>query len=420
MIIDAHCYAGTSGSGLFPTGRKRVTLPSRRWNFSQGPEPTLYSGSSDRKAARCMIDFSSALYLGMTHPASSLAPWDQLTTGCPTVLHTPKRNRHVEERLAVLTGCKQAVLGPSTFHLFWDLFDILAADRVCLYIDGSAYPIARWGAEHAKGKGVPVRFFPHHDAAFVRGQMERDKTGRRLPIVVTDGFCPGCGKFAPIAEYLDAIRSTGGLLVIDDTQALGIWGGHPDPANPYGKGGGGSLRLLKVNDPSIVLVSSLAKGFGAPLAMIGGSKNFIRRFKAESQTRVHCSPPSAADVSAAEHALAVNTMRGDMLRRKLGRLVHLFKRRLTDVPVSASRGLFPVQSLKTLYSGSVAGLYRSLRNQGVYTVLHRRCIDRTPHIGFLITVRHSEAEISRAGETVAEILNNSGFAEKTRRFSYAI
>jgi 8-amino-7-oxononanoate synthase len=358
------------------------------------------------------MNFTSALYLGMTHSSQSLDPWEQLTTGRPDALYTPRRNRRVAADLAALVGCQQAMLGPSTFHLFGDLFNMLADDGIAIYLDRCAYPIAHWGAAQARGKGIPLRFFRHHDPAVLGKQMASDKTNRHRPVVVTDGFCPGCGKSAPIAAYLDIVRSKGGCLVIDDTQALGIWGSRPDPVNPYGSGGGGSLRLQNTKDPCIILISSLAKGFGAPLAMIAGSKDFIRRFRAKSQTQVHCSPPSAAAVSAAKHALAINAANGNALRRRLAQLVRLLRQQLTRISTPTTSGLFPVQSLILPSFESPQSLHHSLQSLGVRTVLHHNCNSRAPHISFLITIRHTVPDIRLAGKMLAAITFNAGFAEK--------
>jgi 8-amino-7-oxononanoate synthase len=254
----------------------------------------------------------------------------------------------------------------------------------------------------------------------LRERIKNDKRLLRRPVAVTDGFCPGCGKFAPIAAYLDAIRTNGGGLVIDDTQALGVWGGRRTPTDPYGKGGGGSLRFLNAEDPSIVLISSLAKGFGAPLAMIAGDNNFIRRFRAKSRTMVHCSPPSAAAVSAAAHALSINEAFGDWLRRKLVRSVHLLKQQLNRVSAVTTRGLFPVQSFKPSSDESAYFFHRNLKKQGVFTVLHRRCGDRKPNIGFLVTARHSASDILLIGEMLEAITIDFAFTEKTRRLRHAI
>ena len=297
---------------------------------------------------------------------------------------------------------------------------MLADDRIAIYLDHWVYPIAQWGAAQARGKGVPVRFFHHHEPASLRRQMVRDRASRHRPVVVTDGFCPSCGKSAPIEDYLNTVQSKGGLLVIDDTQALGIWGSRPDPLNPYGSGGGGSLRLQNTRDPCIILISSLAKGFGAPLAMIAGSKDFMRRFRAKSHTQVHCSPPSAAAVSAADRALAINGLHGNALRRRLAQLVGLLRQQLPGMTVSTAKGLFPVQTLKLSSSNRSRTLHNSLQHLGVRTVLHRHCCDRKPGISFLVTRRHTVAEILDAGKILTAISGDFERMDKKGRFAHAI
>ena len=115
-----------------------------------------------------LLDFTSALYLGMRHASRSLEPWEQLTTGVPSALAAAPGTELVARSLAALQGCERATLAPSTLHLFWDLFAVLADNPIAIYIDAGAYPIARWGIERAASRGVPVRSFRHHDADALR------------------------------------------------------------------------------------------------------------------------------------------------------------------------------------------------------------------------------------------------------------
>ena len=292
-----------------------------------------------------MLDFTSSLYLGLRHPSWLLQPWDQLTTGAPAVLVPPPGARRVAETLSALQGCERATLAPSTLHLFWDLFGTLFSRRgVAIYMDAGTYPVAQWGIERAAARAVPVRSFPHHDPDALRRQLQQDAHRRLCPLVVADGFCPGCGRPAPIAAYLESAQAFGGQLLLDDTQALGILGQAPGPGLPYGRGGGGSLRWSKVGGPDVLVGSSLAKGFGVPVAVLAGSTTLLQRFMATSETRMHSSPPSAAVMHAAEHGLAVNQARGDALRRHLVQVIRHFRSQLTAAGFSAVGGLFPVQT----------------------------------------------------------------------------
>ena len=182
--------------------------------------------------------------------------------------------------------------------------------------DAGLYPIARWGAERASSLGMPVHTFAHHDAGALEQAIGRLALAQRRPIVVTDGFCPTCGAPAPLRAYAELARRAGGWLVLDDTQALGILGEGPTKSNPYGIGGGGSLRWHDVFGPHIIVGSSLAKGFGAPLAALCGSRALIDCFRDNSEARIHCSPPSVVTINEAGQALRLNRRHGEALRRR--------------------------------------------------------------------------------------------------------
>lgn len=343
-----------------------------------------------------MLDFTSALYLGLRHPSGSLRPWVRLTTGRPAALASPPAAATVARELAALQGCARATLAPSTLHLFWDLFTLLADERIAIYMDTGTYPIVRWGVERAAAHGVSVRSFQHHGPAALQGQLQQDARRRLRPVVVADGFCPACGGPAPIAAYLESLRPYGGYLVVDDTQALGILGHKPALQAPYGRGGGGSLRWSDVSGPDVIVGSSLAKGFGVPVAVLAGSEAIVERFEQESATRVHCSPPSAAVIHAAEHALASNRKHGDPLRLRLWRLVGRFRRGLAEAGLSALGGRFPVQTLKPVPGVDAAELHGELLRRGVRAVLHRARNGYAAAVSFLFTALHRMHDIDQA------------------------
>lgn len=340
-----------------------------------------------------MINFTSALYLGLHHPSKFLQPWQQLTLGVPAVLTEPPGAEKVAEKLAQLQGCEQGVLMPSTLHLFWDLFGMLCQQPVTLYLDEGTYAIARWGAERFSAKGVAIYSFRHHDPDALLAQIKRHAHEGKHPVAIADGFCPACGHAAPVGEYLEIVRRFGGLLVLDDTQALGILGESPALHRPYGKGGGGMLRWSGNFGPDIVVGSSLAKGFGVPVAVLAGSHKLIKRFKTISDTRVHGSPPSVAVIQAARHALNVNQAQGDLLRHKLAQRVAQFRKGLGSIGWASSGGWFPVQTLRGVVGNVAVQMHRYLFWHGIRTVLSRSRNNGEAHLSFLITARHTAEEI---------------------------
>jgi 8-amino-7-oxononanoate synthase len=346
-----------------------------------------------------MLDFTSALYLGLEHASWSLPGWDRLTLGKPAALQEVPGAEQVQRELAALTGCEQVLLGASTLHLFCDLFAILAGRNVTIWIDEATYPIARWGTDRAAALGVLVRRFGHHNAAALRRAMGSASAVR--PVIVTDGYCPLRGSHAPLAEYARCAAAQRGLLIVDDTQALGVFGRRTESMEVYGSGGGGSLQYFNLRDREVVVVSSLAKAFGVPMAMLGGSAALVEMFRENSATLVHCSPPSAAAISAAQRALELNARFGDLLRRQLAERVVRFRQALPGL--LAVESLFPVQPLK-LPGIDARALYRELLGRGVRSVLHRDASDGSPRISFVLTARHRLSEIDSAVESLADLI----------------
>ena len=341
-----------------------------------------------------MADFTSALYLGMRHPSRSLPGWARLTTGKPAALETPALAQSVAAGLARLQGCDRAVLLPSTLHLFFDLFEVLRPYGIAIFADRAAYPIALWGAERAAARGVPLRRIGHYDPLAARRAIEAAAMAGRRPVILADGFCPKCGRPVPLRDYLACVVPHRGYVVLDDTQALGIWGSAPDARQPYGAGGGGSLRLHGVRSPHVILGSSLAKGFGVPVAVLGGSAEIVGSFLERSETRVHSSPPSLAILHAVAHALRTNALHGDRLRLRLAQLVARFRRNLGGA--GRPDNLFPVQMVGVQSFDDAVTLRRLLVGSGIRTVVVRGHSPSVAKLAFVMTALHSAAEIDRA------------------------
>ena len=185
-------------------------------------------------------------------------------------------------------------------------------------------------------------------------------------------------------------------MVLDDTQALGIFGHSPTVAMPYGSGGGGSLCANRLAGAPVILVSSLAKGFGVPMAMVAGSFNHVVRFEARSTTQIHSSPPSFADLHAAASALKLNRKSGDATRARLMILILRFRAGLRAAGIQLGSSLFPVQSLRLASNIDVMALHWRLQRIGVNAVLHRpACIPRAM-LSFIITAHHTPDAIDHA------------------------
>lgn len=342
-----------------------------------------------------MADFCSALYLGMRHASAGAGGWQALTLGRPAALEEAPGAGRVAAGLACLQGSEAALLMPSTLHLFWDLFGMLAAQPLAVLVDAGAYPIARWGAERAVMRGAVMRVFPHGAAPAAERLARRAVQAGRRPLILADGYCPGSDTAPPLADFARIAARWNGLLVLDDTQVLGV----------KGKFGGGSLRLPGVAGPQVVVGASLAKGFGAPLAALSGSAALVAWFAQGSEVRRHCSPPSVAVIAAAERALAINRTCGDSLRARLWRNVAQFRGGAALRGIRCQGGAFPVQSVPLPASASPVHLQAALDGQGVHAVAQRT--GRRGVLSFLLRADHRPEQIERALDALATLLENA-------------
>jgi 8-amino-7-oxononanoate synthase len=335
-----------------------------------------------------VLDFASALYLGWRHASRDLPPWRALSEGRPAALAEPAGAREAAAELAELLGREAALLLPSTLHLFWDLAGVLIRDGATIYMDRTAYPLARWGAERGAALGhPPVPFAP--SAAALAAALGRTLAPGRRPVVFTDGLQPVVRRQPPWRAYLALVRRHRGLLVQDDTQALGVCGAH---------GRGSALA-----GPGVLVAASLAKGFGVPVAVLAGESALIGRFAAASQTREHASPPSVAVIAALARALALNRARGDAARARLADAVRRFRVRLEQGGLACDGGAFPVQSPRLPPGTDVARLHAALEQRGVRTVLHRARDGHAPRLSFLLSAAHPPAAVERAAQLLLDV-----------------
>lgn len=341
-----------------------------------------------------MPDFTSALYLGLRHATRMLRPWAALTTGTPAAVRPVPGAAAAAQRLAQLQGCEAATLLPSTLHAAWDVGALVDPRRNTIYYDAEVYPILGATVSRAASRGVAVRSFAHSDPAALERALRRDQ---RRPVVVVDGLCPACGGPSPLPAYLRAARRHGGLLVVDDTQAVGILGSRRGSVPLWGRGGGGSLRFHGLVDaPDVLVLASLAKALGVPVAAVSGSREAIANYDARSDTRVHCSPVSIADVHALDSALAVNSRSGDELRMRVAAATQRLRSALLGLGIQVAGGFFPVQALPPLPRPDAARLHRRLRLADVHAVAQSWAGGAEGRIVFLLGARTTTADIGAA------------------------
>jgi 8-amino-7-oxononanoate synthase len=355
-----------------------------------------------------MADFTSSLYLGMRHSSRNLPGWGSLTTGRPAALGRPALADGVAWGLARLIGLPAAVLERSTTHALDDCVEAFVRRGTLVLVDSGIYAIGRRAATLAAGQGATVRWFAHHDPAALDLELSRAKilTRRCHPtcIVLADGFCVSCGRSLPFHRYLAATRAARALLVVDDTQALGVLGEQPSRLQTYGTGGGGSLRFAAVRPGGVLVVASLAKAFGAPVAVVAGDEGPLRRVSAAGSA-LHSSPPTVVDLLAAQNALWRNEIEGDQLRERLLNLIWKLRAAVGwGSGIGLRSGDFPVQVTSALPHARAVEVQAILARSGIRTLLVRPCRGDGTALLLVVTARHAAGEVQQAGRLLGEAL----------------
>lgn len=349
-----------------------------------------------------VFDLSTVGYLGLRHVPGELRAWDCLGKGRPQAVdEVDPFMDTLAARIASLQGCEAAIFAASTFQLFWDLFDLLSDEEVMIYLEEKVYPIARWGVERAAAQGVSVLSFLHQSPESLNFLLSQNSAGKRRPVVVVDGVSSIRWSPTPLSDYLRAIEPFGGLLVVDDTQALGLFGHSPHPQTPFGFGGGGSLRWHELESPNVLLVSSLAKGFGVPVAVFSGSTQMVEWFRMKSQTLEHCSPPCIPLLHAVEHALDVNESEGDRLRDRLAANIRSFQAILQEASFSEIGPIFPVQVVVLPEVSDPKFFEGELQARGL-RVLFQQSGKGRARVVLGITAAHNPAETEFAAHVLVE------------------
>jgi 8-amino-7-oxononanoate synthase len=338
-----------------------------------------------------VLDFTSALFLDWRHAARDLPSWSALTTGRPAALEEPPGATALAARVALRTGAQDAVLHRSALHALWDVVAVAAPPGTLVLVDGGAYAVTQVAAAGALSRGRRVAVFRHHepeDAA----RLARRACGPTL--VLTDGWCSSCSRPAPLAALSEAVRAVGrALVVVDDTLALGVLGSGPTRDRRFGHGGAGTAAWLGLPPPD-VQVASLAKAYGAPVAVTAGPRRLIAPLR-QHGTRWHSSPSTAADLAAATIATA-DDVGNDRRRSRLEHLVARLRAGLRRLGCGVVGLPFPLVSATAPGRSSVSDLLAGLARADVLAVVRRPRCSPGPTLSFCVTSRHTEREIDRA------------------------
>lgn len=336
-------------------------------------------------------DFTSALFLGQHHPSAGFRPWREFTTGVPAALREVPEAGMLASEIAERQQAASGLVARSALHGLMDVLQALPRPGDLLLVDEGAYPLSQWACKAAQSRGVRMVTFPHFRPPAV---VPHTRTW-----VLTDGWCQGCGRPAPLAAMQSLAGQTGGQVIVDDSLGFGVLG-RRSAEGSFGDGTG-TLRWAGLKHDGVVWLASLAKAYGTPVTVITGEGGAISRLARLGGNRLHSSPPSAADLGAGLSALG--NSRIPRLRARLFRLTLWLRQALNDLGLAPLGLPFPIVGTRTDSLLQARRWRNGLAARGVQALVQLPRCQPGALLSAVVRADHSQADLDRLVRGLAQV-----------------
>ena len=308
-----------------------------------------------RQPRRGLVDLASNDYLGLAaHPHLIERTCEAVTSlgvgsGASRLL-TGERDAftELEERLAGFSGTEAALLfgsgyaanlGLLTATVGWD--DVVLSDQCnhASLVDGIRLTGAR--------KVV----YPHGDVAAITTALREPRAGRAF--VVTESVFGIDGDLAPLADLVETAERHGGLVIVDEGHATGL----------YGARGAGRVEELGLSQRVLATVHSAGKALGCAGGWVAGSRLLIDILAQTARSFLFTTAPMPGLSGALQGALDIVTAEPER-RAEVHRKARLLRGAFAagGVPIAAHSS--PIVTFRVGENAAAAALQERLLAEG--------------------------------------------------------
>ncbi len=352
-------------------------------------------------AGRQMISWSSYNYLGMS--------------GDPVVAEAAKE---AIDRYGTSVSASRLVSGEKTIHreLERAIADFVGVDDAVVFVGGHSTNETTIG--HLLGAGDLIlhdslahnsivqgsilsgarrRPFPHNDWQMLDQLLSELRHEYRRVLVAIEGVYSMDGDYPDLPQFIAVKKKHKALLMIDEAHSVGVLG-------PHGRGIGEHFDV----EPSDVDIwmGTLSKSFGSCGGYIAGSKPLVEYLKYTVPGFVFsCGvpPASAAAALASLRLLEEEPDRVARLNANSKLFLTLAKQRGVNTGRSKDSAVVPVILGNSLHALQLSqALY--MRGINVQPILYPAVEESAARLRFFITARHTEEQIRKTVDAVAEEL----------------
>jgi 8-amino-7-oxononanoate synthase len=219
-------------------------------------------------------------------------------------------HRTLEERLAALKRCEDALVFPTGFQANVGTIPALVGRGDVVFSDELNHASIIDGCRLS---GARVVRYPHADAGALEDLVRREGGhGRRL--VVTDTVFSMDGDLAPLPDLVEVAERRGCTLMVDEAHATGV----------LGPTGAGALEHFGLEGRVPVVMGTLSKALGAQGGYVAGDRDLCDYLRTLDRGFVFTTALAPAAAGAALAALDVvrdQPRRRERLRELVRRLV---------------------------------------------------------------------------------------------------
>jgi 8-amino-7-oxononanoate synthase len=256
-------------------------------------------GRLRRLALAAGHDFTSNDYLGLAEsPELRAAIEAALERGVPAGAGGSRllRGNHpeheaLEDEAAAFFGAERALYFSSGFAANYALFAALPQSEDLVVYDSLIHASAHDGIRAGRAQMAVAE---HNDAGAFEERIKawRAAGGRGRPWITVESLYSMDGDRAPLADLVSLIESHGGMLVIDEAHATGVFG-------PEGRGLGAALE----GRPDVISLHTCGKALGSAGALICGPRVLCDFLINYSRPFIYSTAPSPLTAAAVRAAL---------------------------------------------------------------------------------------------------------------------
>jgi 8-amino-7-oxononanoate synthase len=220
-------------------------------------------------------------------------------------------HRRLEERIAALKRCEDALVFPTGFQANVGTIPALVQRGDVVFSDTLNHASLIDGCRLS---GAEVVRYPHADPDALEAAVRAAGPRRRRRLIVTDTVFSMDGDLAPLPAIVEVARRHGCMLMVDEAHATGV----------LGPSGAGALEHFGLEGRVPVVMGTLSKALGAQGGYVAGDRDLCDYLRTRDRGFVFTTALAPAAAGAALAALDIvrdQPERRGRLRASVERLV---------------------------------------------------------------------------------------------------